>query len=185
MPLKCWTPLVSVITYAVMMAAVAGCAALEPWPRRGVVAQGRAAHPAKESTRALDPGQVAAELLVLHNRLRADAKLSSLAVSKMLQAAAEEHVREMAERHKMTHKGKDGSTPSARITAQGYRIRRCGENIAFGPKTPEAVMKGWMNSPSHRANILGNFSQIGAAYAIAPDGTAFWCVTFGLPARRK
>jgi uncharacterized protein YkwD len=46
-------------------------------------------------------------------------------------------------------------------------------------------MKGWMNSPTHKANILGSFTQIGAAYATASDGTPFWCVTFGLPARRK
>jgi hypothetical protein len=32
---------------------------------------------------------------------------------------------------------------------------------------------------------LGSFSQIGAARAIAQDGTPSWCVTFGLPGRRK
>lgn len=111
--------------------------------------------------------------------------MHSLEPSKKLQAAAEVHVRDMAARHKMAHEGSDGSTPSQRVEHQGYRLRRCGENVAFGVQTCDAVMKGWMNSPPHKKNILGNFSQIGAAYATAADGTPFWCVTFGLPTRRK
>ena len=125
------------------------------------------------------------ELVVLHNRLRAGAKLHSLEPNKKLQAAAEEHARDMASRHKMTHEGSDGSSPSERIIGQGYRMRRSGENVAFGPRSCEAVMKGWMNSPPHKANILAEFPQIGAAYATAPDGTRYWCVNFGLPARPK
>ncbi len=46
------------------------------------------------------------------------------------------------------------------------------------------LMKGWMESPPHKRNILGSFSQIGVAYATAEDGKRYWCVTFGLPARR-
>jgi uncharacterized protein YkwD len=45
-------------------------------------------------------------------------------------------------------------------------------------------MKGWMDSPPHKRNILGSFSQIGVACATAEDGKRYWCVTFGLPARR-
>ena len=36
----------------------------------------------------------------------------------------------------------------------GISYRSAGENIAKGYATPEAVVKGWMNSPGHRANIL-------------------------------
>jgi uncharacterized protein YkwD len=132
-----------------------------------------------------NPAEAVDQLVALHNRVRAEAGLPSLAVSKKLQGAAEEHARDMATRNKMTHGGRDGSTPSSRITARGYRMRRSGENIAFGPMTPEGVMKVWMRSPPHRRNILGSFSQVGAAYATASDGIAYWCVTFGLPARSK
>jgi uncharacterized protein YkwD len=91
----------------------------------------------------------------------------------------------MADRKKMTHAGSDGSTPSSRITARGYRMKRSGENIAFGQRTVEAVMDRWMKSPGHRRNILGNFTEIGAACAIAADGTLYWCVSFGLPVRPR
>ncbi|WP_144877677.1 CAP domain-containing protein [Microbacterium sp. 1.5R] len=45
---------------------------------------------------------------------------------------------------------------------------RAGENVASG-YAPAAVVKGWMNSPGHRANILGDFTTIGIGYV---DGYA-------------
>jgi uncharacterized protein YkwD len=138
-----------------------------------------------EPEAAAESAGFSAKLVEEHNRIRAEARLPTLSPSRRLQEAAEDHARDMAARRKMSHKGSDGSTPSSRILAKGYRMRRCGENVSFGPRTVETVMKGWMKSPSHKANILGNYSQIGAAYATARDGTSFWCVTFGLPARPK
>ena len=39
-----------------------------------------------------------------------------------------------------------------------------------------------MNSPPHRANILGRYTQAGLAVATdAPEGHAYWCVNFGTP----
>ncbi|MDE5753217.1 MAG: hypothetical protein K2H89_01530, partial [Oscillospiraceae bacterium] len=50
-----------------------------------------------------------------------------------------------------------------------------GENIAWGYATPEAVVKGWMSSEGHRANILGsNFRYIGVGYV---DGN-YWTQLF-------
>jgi uncharacterized protein YkwD len=119
-----------------------------------------------------------------HNRLRAAARLPAFAVSSKLREAARLHAEDMAEHRKMTHKGSDGSSAIDRILAQGYAYRRAGENIAVGHFTTDELMKGWMNSPPHKRNILGSFSQIGVAYATAENGKRYWCVTFGLPARR-
>ena len=123
------------------------------------------------------------QVVLAHNRIRADAKLPVLAVSPRLEAAAQAHARDMAKHRKMTHKGSDGSNPFDRIVAQGYKYRRAGENVAVGYFTTERLMKGWMDSPHHKKNILGSFSQIGVACATASDGKRYWCVTFGLPAR--
>jgi uncharacterized protein YkwD len=131
-----------------------------------------------------DPATAVDDVLKAHNRLRAEAKLPRLTVSRKLQAAAEMHAKDMASRKKMTHKGSDGKSVVARITAEGYRFRRAGENIAAGRFSVERLMKGWMESPPHKRNILGSFSQIGVAYATAEDGKRYWCVNFGLPARR-
>lgn len=51
-----------------------------------------------------------------------------------------------------------------------YPFKYAGENLAAGFTTPKAYVDAWMNSPSHRANILNrNFTKI--AVAIVP-GTA-------------
>jgi uncharacterized protein YkwD len=54
------------------------------------------------------------------------------------------------------------------------------ENIAYGQKTPEDVMKTWMNSYGHRSNILNsNFNQIGCGMSFSQNGRVYWCVCFG------
>ena len=131
-----------------------------------------------------DPKAACAEVIKAHNRIRAEAKLPPLELSTKLQAAAEQHAKDMAAQGKMTHKGSDGSSSIHRISAKGYKYRRAGENIAAGHFTVEALMKGWMESPHHKRNILGSFSQIGVACATGENGKRYWCVTFGLPARR-
>lgn len=124
-----------------------------------------------------------AKVVGLHNEERAKEKLNSLEVSPKLTKAAQRHADDMAKRKQMGHKGSDGSSPFDRIKATGYRYRRAGENVAFGRFSTERLMKGWMDSPGHRKNILGSYSQIGVACAIAEDGTSYWCATFGIPLR--
>jgi uncharacterized protein YkwD len=37
------------------------------------------------------------------------------------------------------------------------------ENIAYNFNTPESVVKAWLNSPTHKENIVGNFTHFGIA----------------------
>ena len=54
-----------------------------------------------------------------------------------------------------------------------------GENIAMGQSSSSEVVRDWMNSSGHRANILNRgYSRIGVAAFHAPDGTTFWCQQF-------
>jgi uncharacterized protein YkwD len=124
------------------------------------------------------------ELIAAHNRERAAAKLGPLVANASLVAAAHIHAKDMAEHDMLSHEGSDGSKFHERIQRQGYQGRRMGENIAAAQDTVAGVMRDWMNSPHHRDNILGDFSEIGAARARAGDGTSYWCVTFGLPRPR-
>lgn len=53
------------------------------------------------------------------------------------------------------------------------------ENIAMGQETTEEVLRSWMRSPGHRANILhGTYRRIGVAASRAPGGVMFWCQQF-------
>jgi uncharacterized protein YkwD len=65
-----------------------------------------------------------------------------------------------------------------------------GEIIAAGWKAghpgaqTETIVRGWMNSPGHRKEILtGHYQEMGIGVACTPDATydTFWCVVFGDP----
>lgn len=120
-------------------------------------------------------------LLEAHNRERAAAGLPPLSANPKLEAAAKAHAQDMAEHDKLTHDGSDGSTAAQRIERQGYRFQGVGENIGEGYESIADVMKGWMNSPAHKANILGNFTEMGGARVESEDGKPYWCVDFGRP----
>ncbi|WP_326593311.1 CAP domain-containing protein [Streptomyces sp. NBC_01294] len=79
----------------------------------------------------------------------------------------------------MSHTGPDGSTMTSRVEAAGYAWSRLGENIARGQSDADAVMKAWMNSSGHRANILNcAFREIGIGVHKG-DGGPWWTQNFG------
>jgi uncharacterized protein YkwD len=82
------------------------------------------------------------------------------------------------------HIAPDGSGPGERAARQGYSSSFIGENIAAGYSTPKAVVEGWMNSPGHKANILGvDYTEIGVGYAYSSSSSygAYWTAVFGSP----
>jgi uncharacterized protein YkwD len=101
-----------------------------------------------------------------------------------LGAAALAHSRDMAEHNHFGHKGSNGGTAATRASAEGYQWRSIGENVATGRAKPEQVMKGWLSSPGHCANIMSaSFTEMGAAYAVNPKSDTFiyWTQVFGRP----
>ena len=110
--------------------------------------------------------QVRKATLCLLNGERRSSGLGGLRSNRRLTAAARRHSRTMARRDFFDHTSPTGSTMVARVTRVGYdRWASLGENIAWGTEhlaTPKAIVRGWMNSPGHRANILrGTFREIG------------------------
>ena len=140
---------------------------------------GTPASSAQEPATAGDP--MVAALIEAHNVERAKEKLPPLKHAPLLEVAAKGHARDMADRDLMTHDGSDGSTPSQRIVRAGYHYLTSGENVAKGYKTVPVVMQGWMDSPPHRKNVLGDFTEIGVARVYGEDGKPFWCADFGKP----
>jgi uncharacterized protein YkwD len=123
-------------------------------------------------------------LVEAHNRVRAAEKLGPLKVNPKLEAAALAHARDMAQHKKLTHEGSDGSTPEQRIEREGYHYQAVAENVAYGTDSVAEVMRIWMESPPHKKNILGDFTEIGVACVKAEDGTPYWAVDFGKPMPR-
>lgn len=131
----------------------------------------------------IDPAELLDQLVKAHNAERTEAELSSIALDKKLCAAAQRQAEDMAAQNKMDHQGSDGSNLPDRVKDAGYSYKRCGENIAWGQKSVEQVVEVWMKSPPHKKNILGEFTQMGAARAFSKDGTPYWCVVFATPLR--
>ncbi|MFC6592340.1 CAP domain-containing protein [Deinococcus lacus] len=75
----------------------------------------------------------------------------------------------------------DGSSASQRIRATGYAASATGENLAGGQETPAEVVKGWLHSPGHCANIMGDFTQLGAVYirVAGSEYGHYWVQAFG------
>jgi len=112
------------------------------------------------------------------------AAVPPMRASPLLEAAAEAHALDMAERDYFEHAGADGSTPAERVGRTGYRWRVVGENLAAGPTTAEDVVAGWLASPHHCANMMdGRFTEMGLAYAVDRRSTSgiYWAQVFGTP----
>ena len=153
---------------------------LIPFSRsQGQEAKTKDAGPSRAGAGMADP--ILAELLAAHNKARAEEKLPPLTINAKLNEAAFGHARDMAEHDKLTHDGTDGSDPPKRIKRAGYVYKECGENVASGQETVAEAMRSWMESPPHRKNVLGDFTEMGGAVAKSSDGKDYWCVDFGRP----
>ncbi len=105
-----------------------------------------------------------------------------LRINPLLRNAARGHANDMATRNYYGHTSIDGRTPDQRVLAAGYRYVLVGENIAAGQPTPAEVMRDWMGSPGHCANILkADFRDIGIGYAFTSSTRYqhYWVQNFG------
>lgn len=105
-----------------------------------------------------------------------------LAWDAALASAATVHSSDMARRDYFAHAGPEGGRVGARVTAAGYRWRSLGENIAGGDRSVDIVVRGWLDSPGHCANIMNpEFNDIGVACAERPGTTwgTYWTMVLG------
>lgn len=128
--------------------------------------------------------------LCLLNRVRAQHGLPPLRLNAKLSRVAAGHSRDMVRRRYFAHDSLNGRSPFARMLAAHYVPRNAnwwlGENIGWGGGwlgQPIAMVRTWMHSPPHRANILSrHFRDVGIG--IAPGapvggGGATYTTDFG------
>ncbi len=103
------------------------------------------------------------------NQQRHAQSLSPLKENAALDAAAQAKAADMFAENYWAHFSPSGKTPWQFITAAGYRFSYAGENLARNFYNSADVVTAWMNSPSHRENILdSHYQDIGIAVM---DGT--------------
>ncbi|MCR5737346.1 MAG: hypothetical protein K6G64_06835 [Eubacterium sp.] len=113
----------------------------------------------------------------LVNNERAKAGLGKVTLNETLNNAAQLRAKESAV--SFSHTRPNGTAFSTVLQEYSISYRGAGENIAWGQKTPEEVMNGWMNSPGHRANILnGSFTKIGVGFYQDWNGKNYWSQLF-------
>jgi len=126
----------------------------------------------------------------LLNQERAKRGLHKLRLNGRLSVAAARHARDMVRRRYFSHFSPSGSTFLQRIKRTGYLSRArawsVGENLAWGSGglgSPRAIVRAWMHSPGHKANILNRrFREFGLGIARrSPRGSGATYVTeFGV-----
>lgn len=104
------------------------------------------------------------ELLNITNYERAKEGLPPLTINSKLTEAAKKKGAHMIQNDYWAHFAPDGTSPWDFIKSEGYEYTYAGENLAKGFTTSYDAVKGWMESPTHRANILSKqYDEVGFA----------------------
>lgn len=116
----------------------------------------------------------------LVNQERAKQGLKALKTdNSTLSKMARDKAQDMRDNNYFDHQSPTYGSPFDMMKKYGISYSAAGENIAAGQKTPEDVMKSWMNSSGHRANILNaNYTTIGVGYVTGGSYGTYWVQEF-------
>jgi uncharacterized protein YkwD len=109
-------------------------------------------------------------------------------LSNTLATVAFGHATDMAKHNYFEHDDLTGHSPADRVRAVGYPEKLVGENIAYGPKSADEVVQGWLDSPGHCENIMDpRFAEMGIAYASGQSSRRglFWVQLLVAPRARS
>lgn len=110
-----------------------------------------------------------ADLFSNANASRAANGLAPLSLNAQLNSSAQMKANDMIQQNYWSHVSPTGVQPWYWFNQAGYSYSAAGENLAYGFNTGAEVNVAWMNSPSHKANILGDFSEVGFGIANGPS----------------
>jgi len=120
-----------------------------------------------------------AEILTMVNKERAHAGLHPLKFSPRLAVIARGHSYDMAIRRYFAHNSPEGSTPAQRVRGLGIEYQQMAENIYMddfrdADGLAARAVKGWLNSPEHRANMLSpELTESGVGIARSSSGKTY------------
>lgn len=117
--------------------------------------------------------------ITLVNEKRKQLGMKSFIHDTDLSAIAKAKAEDMAKNNYFSHESPTYGDVSEMLGKFNYKWTAYGENIAKGQTTPESVVKDWINSPSHYANIANTeFTHIGSGSATDAKGTIYWVHEF-------
>lgn len=171
-------PLVLGIVLVVALTGTASSGVAAAAPARSAV--GTLVGPAVGPAHLLMQPAFEGRVLRLTNRKRAAHHCPALRPDAALREAARRHSVAMGLAGTMSHQLSGEARFSKRITRAGYvDWRLVAENVASGFTSPKAVVRAWMRSPSHRANLLNcELRDLGVGVT-RQDGRLWWTQDFG------
>ncbi|MGI6553790.1 MAG: CAP domain-containing protein [Bacillota bacterium] len=123
--------------------------------------------------------QYEVRVVELVNQERSKAGLAPLQWDASLANVARLKSQDMRDNRYFSHTSPTYGSPFDMMKKFGISYRYAGENIAAGQRTPEEVVRAWMNSPGHKANILNDkYTHIGVGYASGGSYGAYWTQMF-------
>ncbi|MFA6058474.1 MAG: CAP domain-containing protein [Taibaiella sp.] len=117
------------------------------------------------------------EILRYTNEFRQSKGKSILIMENTINAQAEKHSMNMARgKTSFGHQGFKDRVNAIKSKA-GF-ISAAAENVAYGNMSAKEVVQGWINSPTHRKNLLGDFTHIGIGVAGNKNGRLYFTQLF-------
>ena len=103
-------------------------------------------------------------LEVFLNQTRQSLGLQPLVENEKLNQAAQLKAENMVQDNYFNHTSPSGVSPWFWFKQAGYNYKYAGENLAIGFFESEEVYNAWLNSPSHKANIVNpKYTEVGTA----------------------
>ena len=101
------------------------------------------------------------EIISMTNAYRQTKSLPPLHESELLDASACHKADDMVARDYWSHDAPDGTKPWVFFQKVGYGYQKAGENLAYGFTSARSTVDGWINSPTHEANLAGDYTELG------------------------
>lgn len=118
-------------------------------------------------------------ILLLVNNERKKQGLKELKLSNNISNIANIKAQDMAKNNYFSHTSPSFGSPFEMLQHFGVSYKAAGENIAAGQKSAEEVMKSWLNSSGHRANILNPaYTELGVGFATGGTYKTYWVQLF-------
>ena len=125
----------------------------------------------------IDLAAFASEVFRLTNIERTNAGLPVLSARSELAFLADVRAHEII--RLFSHDRPDGREFHTVFHDFDVQYRSAGENLAAGQRTPAEVVRGWMDSPGHRENLIRTeFGRLGIGVAMDKDGRLYWVQIF-------
>jgi uncharacterized protein YkwD len=115
------------------------------------------------------------ETMALVNAYRVSIGLNELKEINHISYKSEEHDHYMIANNVVNH---DDFVSRSENIMKVLGAKKVAENIAYNYNSPQAAVAAWLKSPSHKANIEGNFTHFGLAIRVSAEGKKYYTNIF-------